>query len=275
MQLRELSQGKLEAYKIDPRKIIIRPNWNFRDTSTLEAQNHIAWLKTSIAERGVDEPIWVENTGEKIYLIAGECRLRALQQLWDEGNEIYVPTISYKGDEASVLAKSLVENSGLPPSILEFGKAAERLLAFGWTMERIATLTPPHLGLKGKHAKRFVRDAVELQQAPLEVKDAVKKGMDGVQVSPALAVSATRKNREKASEIIKTEVQKAKASGKKKATRPKGEGKIGRQKKADEKRQRSLETIGDAMAAEILKSKFDLDRLEKLAAEWQMRRISK
>src|SRR5258708_29786399 len=52
--------------------------------SSPEAKKHIAFLKESIRERGVDEPIWVENSGEGFYLIDGECRLLALRQLWDE-----------------------------------------------------------------------------------------------------------------------------------------------------------------------------------------------
>lgn len=272
-QLRELSHGKLEAYKIDPRMVEIRPGFNFRDTSTPEAKKHIAWLAQSIAERGVDEPITIENADGKLYLVAGECRLLALRKLWDEGNEVYVPTFSFKGDEAAVLAKSISENSGLPPTILEFGRAAERLQAFGWDAKRIAACLPPHLGLKGKKAEAYVKQAVELQQAPMAVKEAVAHGVEGVKVSPALAVQATRKSREKAPEIIKEAVTKAKEAGKKEAKRPKSEGKVTKAKVAEEKKVRTLVEIGDAMAAEILKPKFDLEKLEDLAKEWQMRKL--
>ena len=278
-QLRELGKGhgKLEAYGIDPRLIEIRPGWNFRDTSTPEAQKHIAWLAESIAERGVDEPIWVDNTGEKMYLVAGECRLLALRKLWNDGNEVYVPTINYKGDEASILGKSLAENGHLPPSILEFGRAAERLRAFGWDDKRIAACIPPHLGLAGKKAEQYVKQAVELQQAPMAVKEAVAHGVEvegeQIAVSPALAVSATKKSREKAPEIIKAAAVKAKAAGKKEAKRPKGEGKVTKAKAAGEKRVRTLEKIGDDMAQEILSVPFDVEKLENLAEEWQRSRV--
>jgi ParB-like chromosome segregation protein Spo0J len=276
-QLREMSHGKLEAYKIDPRLVEIRKGFNFRDTTTPAAQAHIAWLAESIAERGVDEPITIENTGEKLYLVAGECRLLALRKLWDAGNEVYVPTFSYKGDEAAVLAKSLSENSGLPPSILEFGRAAERLAAFGWDEKRIAACIPPHLGLKGKKAEKYVRDAVELQQAPMAVKEAVAHGVEvegeTVAVSPALAVQSVRKSREKAPEIIKAAAVKAKAAGKKEARRPKTEGKVTKAKVEAEKRVRSLEKIGDDLAKEVLKAPFDMDRVEELAHEWQRARV--
>jgi ParB-like chromosome segregation protein Spo0J len=275
-QLRDMSHGKLEAYKIDPRMVEIREGFNFRDTTTPEAQAHIAWLAESIAERGVDEPITVENTGEKLYLVAGECRLLALRKLWDAGNEVYVPTFSYKGDEAAVLAKSLVENGSLPPSLLEFGRAAERLMVFGWDWKRIAACVPPHLKLKGKKAEKYVKDAVELQQAPIAVKEAVAHGVEvegeNVAVSPSLAVHATRKSREKAPEIIKEAAVKAKAAGKKEAKRPKTEGPAAAKKAAAVIHVRALEKIGDDMAKEILKVPFDLDILESLADEWKTAR---
>jgi len=51
---------------------------------------HIAFLKDSIREIGVQEPISVELIDGVIYLVDGECRLRALKELWDEGKEVFV-----------------------------------------------------------------------------------------------------------------------------------------------------------------------------------------
>jgi len=278
-QLRELGKKRWEAYAIDPRQVKIKPDFNPRDTSSVEAKKHISWLKESIRERGVDEPIFIENTGEAIYLIDGECRLRACCELWDEGVQVYVPTISYKGDEVAILAKSLIANNGLPLTILELGKVAERLEAYGWTMEKIASHIAPHLGFSDKKAIQHVKDAVELQQAPVAVKEAVAHGVevDGetIEVSPALAVQATRKSREKAPEIIKDAVVKAKAEGKKSAKREKTAGKATKAKAAVEEKFRSLVEIGDEMAKEILKVPFDSEKLEDLAKEWQMRKLRK
>lgn len=272
VMLRSLSQGKLEAYKIDPREIEIRPGFNFRDTSTPEAQAHIAWLANSIAERGVDEPIWVENTGEKIFLIAGECRLLALRKLWDEGNEVYVPTFSYKGDEASVLAKSLAENTGLPPSVIEFGRAAERLLAFGWTVERIASLTPPHLGLTGSKAKRFVKDAVDLQQAPLAVKKAVTHGIDGVKVTEPAALAAVRRNPLQAEEILTKEAREAKSKGKTVLKRPKGAGKATKAKASEREQTEKCLRLADSMADVALDKALNRDEVILCAQKYNRAR---
>ena len=277
IRLTDFGHGRVDAPRLDPRDIIIRDSWNYRDCTTPAAEAHIAFLKDSIAKRGVQEPIRVELIDGKVYLVNGECRLRALRKLWDEGNEVFVLSIQGKGDEAEILAQSMVANGALPPSVLEFGRAAERLTAYGWTVEQIAALTPPHLGLKGNKAKQYVKQAVELQQAPIAVKEALAHGVevDGEQiaVSPSLAVQATRKSREKAPEIIKAAVVKAKAAGKKMAKRSKGEGKITKAKVESERRTRTLEKIGDDMAREILKVPFDTDILESLADEWKRSRV--
>jgi len=274
--LRDMGSKMWEAYGIDPRKIIIKTGFNCRDTSSPEAKKHIAWLKESIRERGVDEPIFIENTGSAINLIDGECRLLACRELWDEGIKVKVPTISFKGDEVAVLKKSLIANNGLPLTVLELGKAAERLMAHGQTAEEIAAYIAPHLGYTPQKAVKHVKDAVELQQAPIAVKEAVAHGVEvegeNVAVSPSLAVHATRKSREKAPEIIKEAAVKAKAAGKKEAKRPKTEGPAAAKKAAAVIHVRALEKIGDDMAKEILKVPFDLDILESLADEWKTAR---
>ena len=270
--LKDMGSKMWEAYGIDPRKIIIKTGFNCRDTSSPEAKKHIAWLKESIRERGVDEPIFIENTGSAINLIDGECRLLACRELWDEGIKVKVPTISFKGDEVAVLKKSLIANNGLPLTVLELGKAAERLMAHGQTAEEIAAYIAPHLGYTPQKAVKHVKDAVELQQAPLAVKEAVAHGVEvegeKMPVSAALAVQATRQSRERAPEIIRAAATKAKAAGRKEAKRPKGEGKAGKAKAAKEAKSRSLETIGDGMAKEILRERFDVEKLEDLANEW-------
>jgi ERCC4-type nuclease len=88
-----------------------------------------------------------------------------------------------------------------------------------------------------------------------------------------LAVQAVRKNRATAPEIIEEAAAKAKKAGKREAKRPKTEGKAGKAKAETEKRTRTLEQIGDQMAKEILKERFDVDILESLANEWRAARV--
>jgi ParB family chromosome partitioning protein len=247
MQLRQQGSKQWEAYALDPRKITIRPNFNPRDTTSPEAKAHIAWLKSSIAERGVDEPIFIQIDGDKMYLIDGECRLRACQQLWNEGTKVHVPTITYKGDEAAVLAKSLAANNGLPLTQLELGKAADRLQAFGWKLDAIAKLVAPHLGFSAKKAERHVKDGIELHQAPIEVKEIVRDGIEGVKVSPAVAIQEVRKNREQAPAKLKEAAKKAKAAGKKEVKRPKQPGPAAEKKQVELTRLAAAENLAIAV----------------------------
>jgi len=226
-KLRELGSKMWEAYGIDPRTILIKPGFNPRDTSTPEAKKHIAWLKSSIKERGVDEPIFIENTGGKngkLYLIDGECRLLACQQLWNEGVKVRVPTISYEGDEIAILKKSVVANNGLPLTQLELGKASDRLVALGMTIAEVANLVAPHLGFVPKKAQRHVKDAIELNRAPLKVKEAVAKGVGGVKVSAASAIQEVRKDREGAADRLEQAAERARSEGKTEVKRTKTAG---------------------------------------------------
>lgn len=187
-RLNDLGKGKLEAPKLRPEIIIIRPDNNYRDMKSEATRAHI-------------------------------------------------------------------DNGGLTPTILEFGVAVQRLVNYGWEMEQVAKYIPTSIASTPVKALRFVRDALELHQAPLAVKEAVAHGVEGVSVSPALAVQATRKNRIFAADQINEVAKKAKADGKKVAKREKHAGKATKAKEATLSRTQQLEKIGDGMADNILKAK--------------------
>ena len=270
MRLNALGQGRVEGPKLDPRIIIIRPGFNFRDTSTPAVRAHIDWLKTSIKEHGVQEPIRVEYDSDTVYLVNGECRVIACKELWEEGVKVpykdgtngppLVPSIVVNGDEAEVLAASMIANGALPPTQIEFGSAAKRLMALGWPVEKVAEYTPPHIAKDPRKAARYVKEAVELHNAPLDVKKAVKEGVDGVTVSPALALQAVRKSPLHASEEIAAQAAQAKSKGQKVAKRAKTLGKAG-------KAQEQLLRMGDAMADEGLAGSHSV-RFDSAAKTW-------
>jgi hypothetical protein len=235
MRLTELANGRTDVVKLRPEVIGIKPNHNYRDMGTPAVRAHIDWLKSSIREVGVRDPICVSfdpQTG-KVYLEAGECRLTAAQELRKEDWDGWILARQIKGDEAALLADSLVENGGLPPTKLDFGKAAERLLAYGWTAKQIASYAPPHVQANFAKAVRYVNEAVELQQAPLEVKQLVKNGVDGVKISEAKALASVRKSPLTAAETLRREAGEAKAKGKAVLKREKGAGTATRAKEAD------------------------------------------
>lgn len=271
-RLNDLGRRGGEVVLLNPKDIIIQRGFNYRDMESEAVAKHIDWLKGNIREHGVQEPIRVKFEGGKVFLINGECRLLACKALRKEGVEVFIPAVTARGDEAEVLAKSMVANGALPPTQLEFGAAAARLKKYGWDDDRIALFTPPHIAQNPSKARRYVREAVELHEAPIAVKEAVKEGVNGIPVSPALALQAARKNPLHAREEIEKIATEAKAAGKSVAKRPKGAGPATKAKAAKETYQESLERIGDRMATLILDDPEPAGVLKSAALAWNQTR---
>jgi len=276
----DLGEGKIEGRKLDPRTIKVRAGFNYREMDSEATLAYIAWLKESIKAHGVQEPIRVQYIGGDVYVVNGHCRVEACLQLFKEGFKIpykeggkgpaLVPAIVIQGDEAEMLASSMIANDGLPPTKLEFGKAADRLLKYGWPVEKIAAYVPPHIGLKGFKADRYVREAVELHQAPISVKKAASEGVEGVKLSEPAALKIARENPLNPEPAIKAEVEKAKAAGKTTATRPKGAGKATKAKAAEKQSVEHCLKLADALSEVSLD--LMLDRDEVVAAADAYRR---
>jgi ParB family chromosome partitioning protein len=264
----DMGEGRLEAPRIRPSDIIIKPGFNYRDTDSDASRAHIAWLKESIRLNGVQEPIRVEYVDGKVYLVNGECRVKACLELEAEGLEVRIPAALVKGDEASILAQGMIANGALPPTKMEFGAAAERLEKLGWPMDRIAGFVPPHLGLNISKAKRYVAEAIALHQAPIAVKQAVKQGVDGIKVSEAAALAITNANRIMAPEIIKEEVAKAKAEGKTEVKRAKGPGEVAEKKAEFIAFNDKLLELADMVCQMVISQDCMLDDIEKKARQY-------
>jgi hypothetical protein len=144
-------------------------------------------------------------------LIDGECRLRAVLELIAEGTEIRsVPVMQYEGkSESERLLLAITANTGKPLSKWELGDAFRRLLRFGWSESDVSKKT-------GYNA-RFVAEAVELADAPEEIKHLLSEQA----VTPSLALATLRTNGSEATAILKARVEAAKTNGHKTAKRDK------------------------------------------------------
>jgi hypothetical protein len=223
-RLEELGTTGVRATRLRPEIIIIDWKKNYREKDSEATKAHIAWLKESIKLEGVKKPIDVSFADGKVYLEAGYCRLTAAQQLRKEGWDGYIDGLPVKGDEANRLAKNIIDNTALPPTILELGKALQQLLDFGWDIERASKCIPPSITTDPAKALRLAKKAVDLNAAPIAVKEAVKSGIGGVKVSEGRAVAEAKKNPLTAGERLATAASEAKAKGETTVRREKGPG---------------------------------------------------
>ena len=174
-------------------------------------------LKRSIAQIGVQMPRWYVLTflararKRRRYLWMENVRLRAVLELISEGTEIRsVPVIQVEGkSETERLLLSITANTGKPLSKWELGDAFRRLLRFGWSESDVSKKT-------GYNA-RFVAEAVELADAPEEIKHLLSEQA----VTPSLALATLRTNGSEATAILKARVEAAKTNGHKTAKRDK------------------------------------------------------
>ena len=200
-------QGR--AFK--PYDIEITPDWNGRDMNSPDTRQHIEELKASIRARiHADPPLpaliypveirYTKATGT-CRLIAGECRLTACRELWDEGEMVYVPATDSHPDatETQLLLTSLTENSGQPLTQWENGKIYRRLnVGCGMSIDAIAA--------HACRSKRYVTDAIELART-ITASPAVKELLNEVKVTTGAVLHAVKEHGpESAADALKAEI---------------------------------------------------------------------
>ena len=206
-RLRDLKTSARDQLMIDPRIILIDDGENPRNYDLPENHAHLDELKRSIREMGVLIPLLVRYDAARkaAVVVDGECRLRAVLELITEGEDIdTVPTIQVPGgNESDRLLTRLTANTGKPLSKWESGIAFRQFYNFGWSEEKIATKT----GM----TERFIREAMELADAP----DEVKALLSSQAVTPSLALAELRANGAAAVETLKAAAVAAQSTGKK------------------------------------------------------------
>jgi ParB-like chromosome segregation protein Spo0J len=218
-RLRDLkTQGSRDVFPLPPSMIRVEEGHNPRIFSNVAGnREHIDSLKRSIAEIGVQVPLLVRfdilKPGETktAILVDGESRLRAVRELIAEGVEIRsVPVLQVDGkSESERLLIAITANTGKPLYKWELGAAFRRLIRFGWSETDVSKKTG--------YTARFVSEAVELADAPEEVKILLSEQA----VTPSLALATLRSNGSEAVAVLKQRVEVAKTNGQKTAKRDK------------------------------------------------------
>jgi hypothetical protein len=269
-QIEKDSASGQRVGNLRPELITIIAGQNYREMNTEATKAHINWLKQSIRTEGVKDPIDVIYSDGKWYLApgGGECRLTACQELRKEGWDGYIPCFQVKGDEAYLLKRSILRNTGLAPTLLELGKALQQLVDLGQQIEDVVKCVPPSITTDPKKAIQVAKKALALNGAPLAVKKAVREGIDGVKVSEARAVAETRRDPLMAAQKLAQAAFEAKANGKGILVREKGPGAATKAKEAEQESMEECLELADTLAEAVLDSSRDRNDLRYCAEEY-------
>jgi ParB family transcriptional regulator, chromosome partitioning protein len=197
--LKAYQEGRRDIFMIDPRVILIEPGFNVRDFEAPENVAHVEWLKGSILEVGMKEPITVRNGPHGPILVGGECRLRAIRALIEEGHDYQ--SIPCQADERTTkeperVAELHVRNSGKRLAPIEVARIALRLTSnYGWDRAKVAL----HLRMSESNVSHLLA----LLEMPEEVQDMVKRG----EVAASTALQTIKVNGEDAGATILREAR--------------------------------------------------------------------
>ncbi len=129
-------------------------------------RDHLEELKNSIAENGIIQPITIRRKGSGYELIAGERRLRAVQELGYDRIPAYVMEVE---SDDRMLELALIENiqrEDLNP--LETARAYEQLQKeYGLTQEDVAR--------KVSKDRATVANFIRLLKLPEQIQDSLRK----------------------------------------------------------------------------------------------------
>lgn len=207
-----------EIKRADAMKILLadiheEPGFNLRrDGEDLESS--IEALCQFILDGGQLPPLEVRPRPEGgVLLVDGHRRNRALRlavergyPAADEDGALWVSVVAFTGNDADRVARVITSQEGRKLEPLELADGYKRLIAFGWTVDKVAQ--------KVGKTRQHVEQMLTLSSANSDVLQMVEAGT----VAPATAVEMVRKHGEQAGTVLAGELDKAKAAGKTKVT---------------------------------------------------------
>ena len=204
-----------DLWQVPLAQIHVLEGFNIRVKSD-EHESHVASLADSILSNGFYQSkplagyVALEDGKQRIYLTDGHCRLEAAMQAISRGAQIdTLPVVmSPKGATMEDLTVGLVaNNSGNPLTQYEIGLVCKRLVGFGMEERSVAQRLCMNV--------QRVSDLLMLVGAPAAVRKLVSDGT----VAASQAIETIKREGDGAVEKLTAGAEKAKAAGKKKATR--------------------------------------------------------
>ena len=182
-ELQILKTTKNDVLSIDPRNIEPKEGFNGREVFD---KAKLLELKDSIAINGVQVPISVRKIrGEERYqIVNGERRWRASMMLIEEGVQMRIPAIIFKGNDVDAIVAMLTTNDAVPFNLVEEAQVLLRLSKHGLSNKEISDLT----GRKPS----YISNLLKLTEAP----HAMKKMVTDNKISTSLLMKIFREEKD-------------------------------------------------------------------------------
>lgn len=192
-----------KTYLLGVDELYIEPGYNVRDID----QQHVEEFRDAFIAGEHVPPLMVQVTEQGMKVIDGHHRWHGAKLAQAAGHDIRLECKDFVGSEADRIAFMVTSSQGRALEPLERAAAYQRLVNQGWEPAEIA-----------KKVKRSVAD-VDHHLALLTVGDGLIEMVKTGEVAATTAVAMVREHGAQASAVAQQQLEKAKASGKKKLTR--------------------------------------------------------
>jgi len=192
-----------KTYLLGVDELYVEIGYNIREID----QTHVEEFRDAYIAGEHVPPLAVQVTEQGIKIIDGHHRYYGAKLAQKDGYEIRLECKDFVGSEADRIAFMVTSSQGRALEPLERAAAYQRLINQGWEPAQIA-----------KKVKRSITD-VENHLALLTSGDELIALVKNKEVAATTAVALVREHGASAGKVAKTELEKAKATGKKKLTK--------------------------------------------------------
>lgn len=192
-----------KTYLLGVDELYVETGYNIREID----QTHVEEFRDAFIAGEHVPPLAVQVTEQGIKIIDGHHRYYGAKLAKEAGHDIRLECKDFVGSEADRIAFMVTSSQGRALEPLERAAAYQRLINQGWEPAEIA-----------KKIKRSVAD-IEHHLALLTSGDELIAMVKNKEVAATTAVALVREHGVKAGTVAKTQLEKAKATGKKKLTK--------------------------------------------------------
>jgi len=192
-----------KTFLVGVNELYVEPGYNVREID----QQHVEGFRDAFIAGDHIPPLTVQVTELGVKIIDGHHRYLGAKLAQEAGHEIRLECKDFVGNEGERIAFMVTSSQGRPLEPLERAAAYQRMINQGWEPAEIA-----------KKVKRSPSD-IDHHLALLTVGDDLIEMVKTGEVAATTAVAMVREHGAKAETLAKTQLEKAKAGGKKKLTR--------------------------------------------------------